>query len=173
AVYELRQHVARDIALAALELQALEVRERLTDRVRAEIRDRVAAEIDGLGLTVQAPAFAACADLRLGVVGAVSGAAAAAPAARRAFCGRASVRAVGEPRLVVLVLVGYGREPGSVARLAPAAPRVIREHPRVERLEAAPAARACSLGRVELAGARASVAVAASIRRHDAYHSAA
>src|SRR5690606_41342521 len=167
--HELRQHVAGGVALAALELQAPEVLERLANRVGAEVGDREAAEIDGLRFTVEAPAAAHAAHggleavLAVVAVAAGGGAAAAPP--------RAAVRAVTEPRLVAFVLVRDGREARAVAGVAPAAARVVREHARIERLEAAPAARACALGREELAGRGAAVTAAAG--RDDAHHAAA
>src|SRR5690606_1154428 len=158
--HELGQHVARDLALAALELQRPEVRERVTNRIRAEVRDREAAEANRLRFPIEAPAFTDLANLGLGAVG-LGVARATAAAAPRRGSRRPLIAPVDEPRLVDVVLVGDRREPGAVARLAPAAARVVREHPRVERLEAASAARTRALGRIELAEPVAAVARAA------------
>src|SRR5690606_15736568 len=171
AADELGQHVARDLALSALELQTPQIVERLANRVGAEIRDRVTAEIDGQRRRVQTPPLALGADV-VGAVepaGAVAGGAAPALHAAR---GRAP-RRLGEPRLVAHVVVRRRREPRAVARFAPAVPRVVREHARVERLEAPPAARAGALGRVKLPRhAVTATARRASPRRDDAHHAA-
>src|SRR5690606_37493395 len=159
--YELGQHVAGDLALAAFELQAPKILERFADRVCAEIGDREAAEIDRERLGVQAPAIALGADAGLDVIETVASAVDAASRATAAPPLRAALRAVGEPRLVVLVVVRDRRETGAETGLAPAVARVVREPSRIERLEAAPAARARALGRVELAGGGAGAGAAA------------
>src|SRR5690606_20566071 len=121
--------VSGDLALALAELQRREAFTRFSHGQRSELADARARETHGARFRTQALAFAILASLGLCFV-------------------------LGPPRLLACLLLveplqAHAR---AVAALAPAVARVVREEPRVERLEAAPAARARALGREELAG---------------------
>src|SRR5882672_1498421 len=142
---KLRQHVARYLQLATLEIELLEVADRLAHRQRRELADVPVVKSYRQRFGLQALPAARRARLRVGF-------------------------GLGPPRLLAGLFCIEAREldARAVAARAPAVARIVGEQPRVERLEAAAAARARTLRGVEIArGRRAPNLAAAHLRNGD------
>ena len=142
AADELRQHVARNLALAVLELQAAKVRERLPYRLRRELADAAIAKPHRHGLRPQPLPFALRANLRV-------------------FLG------FFPPRLLARLLgvEALKLDARAVAARTPTIAGVVGKEPRIQRLETASAASARALGGKKLARA-CDAAVALGDRQH-------
>ena len=126
--FELRQHVARNLAFSRLELQLLKVCTRLLHGQRCELADVAVAKTHRERLGFQALTRARLAALRIRL-------------------------RLGPPRFFARLLLVEVRELDArpIAARAPTVAGVVREQSRVERLEAAAARRARALRREKLA----------------------